>query len=184
MSVGAVSGMVQNGLLAQLVGDSTATKAQLDKLTQQSASGQVADTYGGLGEAASVSIDLRPQMAQVQAWQQSISAANGTLDTTQTVLGQLQSIASSFASQALGTPMQSATGAAAMAAQAQSALQQVVALLNTQTERAIRVCRHRFRQSAGGQRSGRLGRFGRRRRQRGGRAERRHRSGDRGAARW
>ncbi len=133
MSVGAVSGMVQNGLLAQLVGDSTATKAQVDKLTQQSASGRVADTYGGLGEAASVSIDLRPQMAQAQAWQQSISAANGSLGTTQTVLGQLQSIASSFASQALGTPMQSKSGVAAMSAQAQSALQQVVALLNTQT---------------------------------------------------
>jgi flagellar hook-associated protein 3 FlgL len=133
MSVGAVSGLVQNGLLAQLVADSTATQTQLDKLTQQSASGQVADTYGGLGDAAPVSIDLRPQMAQVQAWQQSVSAANGTLATTQSVLGQLESIATSFGSQALGVSMSSASGAAALAVQAKAALQQVVTLLNTQT---------------------------------------------------
>ena len=134
MSIGAVSGMVQNGLLAQLVADSTATQTQVDKLTRQSASGLVADTYGGLGNAASVSIDLRPQMAQVKAWQQNISTATTTLDTTQSVLGQLESIATSFSSEALGTAMQSATGASAVAAQAQLALQQVVGLLNTQSD--------------------------------------------------
>ncbi len=132
MSVGAVSGLVQNGLLAQLVADSTATQTQLDKLTRQSASGLVADTYGGLSDAASVSIDLRPQMAQAQAWQQSISVANTSLATTQNVLGQLASIAANFNSQALGTEMQSATGATAVAAEAQVTLQQVVGLLNTQ----------------------------------------------------
>lgn len=133
MSIGAVSGMVQNGLLAELVSDSTATQTQIDKLTLQSSSGLVAETYGGLGTAASISIDLRPQMTQVKAWQQSISVANGNLDTTQNVLGQLESIATNFSSQALGVPMQSASGAASVAVEAQSALQQVVALLNTQT---------------------------------------------------
>ncbi len=133
MSIGAVSGMVRNGLLAELVNDSTATQTQLDKLTQQSASGLVAETYGGLGNAASVSIDLRPQMTQVQAWQQSISVANGNLDTTQNVLGQLESIATNFSSQTLSVSMQSASGAASVAVEAKSALQQVVSLLNTQT---------------------------------------------------
>jgi flagellar hook-associated protein 3 FlgL len=134
MSTGAVSGMVQSGLLAQLVADSTATQTQLDKLTQQSASGQVADTYGGLGNTAYVSIDLRPQMAQVTAWQQNITTATGQLDTTQNVLGQLESIATSFSSEALGTSMQSATAAATVATQAQLALQQVAGLLNTQSD--------------------------------------------------
>lgn len=133
MSTGAVSGLVRSGLLAQLVADNAATQTQMNKLTQQSASGKVADTYGGLGDTASVSIDLRPQMARVQAWQQSISMANTTLDTTQNVLGQLESIATSFSTQALGTTMQSASAAAAVAAQAQVALQQVVGLLNTQS---------------------------------------------------
>lgn len=133
MSTGAVSSTVRSGLLAQLVADSTATQTQMNKLTRQSASGKVADTYGGLGTTASVSINLRPQMAQLQAWQQSISLTSTALATTQNVLGQLASIATSFSSQALGQPMQSATGANAVAAQAKSALAQVAALLNTQS---------------------------------------------------
>jgi flagellar hook-associated protein 3 FlgL len=133
MSTGAVSGMVQSGLLAQLVADSTATQMQLDKLTQQSASGQVADTYGGLGNTAYVSIGVRPQMAQVTAFQQNITTATTQLDTTQSVLGQLESIASTFNSDALGADMTTSTGATALAAQAQDALQQVAGLLNTQS---------------------------------------------------
>ena len=134
MSIGAVSSMANNGLLAQLVADSNATQKQLDKLTQQSASGQVADTYGGLGNAAAVSIDLRPQMAQVSAWQQNISTATGTLSTTQSVLGQLESIATNFSTQALSESMQSSSGVSDVAIQAKSALQQVTALLNTQVD--------------------------------------------------
>jgi flagellar hook-associated protein 3 FlgL len=133
MSTGAVSGLVQSGLLAQLVSNSNATQAQLDRLTLQTASGAVADTYGGLGNTAYVSINLRPQMTQAQAWQQNINTANGQLGTTQNVLDQLESIASSFSSDALGADMQSATGATALAEQAQLALQQVVGLLNTQS---------------------------------------------------
>ena len=133
MSTAPLSGLVQNGLLAKLVADSTATQAQLDKLTQQSASGQVAQTYGGLGEVAPVSINLRPQMAQITTWQQNITTANTTLSTTQSVLGQLENIATSFGSQALGSALQSATGATTLAAQAQQALQQVANLLNTKS---------------------------------------------------
>ena len=132
MTTGAVSGTVQAGLLARLVADSAASSAQVDRLTRQSASGLVADTYGGLGAAASVSIDLRPQMAQAQAWQDNITAAGGGLETTQTVLGQLHDIATSFGSEALGVAMQSASGASTVAAQAKLALQQVAGLLNTQ----------------------------------------------------
>jgi flagellar hook-associated protein 3 FlgL len=130
----AVSPLVQNGLLAQLVADSTAEQTQLDQLTQQSASGQVAETYGGLGDVAHVSIDLRPQMAEIGAWQQNIATANTQLSTTQSVLNQLSSIASTFDNDALGTAMDSASGAATVATQAQSALQQVVSLLNQQSD--------------------------------------------------
>jgi flagellar hook-associated protein 3 FlgL len=132
MSIGGVSALVQNGLLARLVADSSATQAQMDGLTRQASSGQVADTYGGLGATAHVSIDLRPQMAQVTAWQQNIATAAGQLSTTQSVLGQLSDIASSFSANALGAAMGSITGATAMAVQAKAALQQVVGLLNTQ----------------------------------------------------
>ncbi len=133
MSTGAVSGTVRSGLLAQLVADSTATQTQLNKLTQQSASGQVSDTYEGLGNTAYVSIDLRPQMAELTAFQQNITNATTQLDTTQNVLGQLESIASTFSSDALGADMTMSTGVTGLAAQAQAALQQVAGLLNTQS---------------------------------------------------
>jgi flagellin-like hook-associated protein FlgL len=123
--------MVQSGLLAQLVANSTATQQRLDRLTLQSSSGAVATTYGGLGTAASVSLDLRPQMAEVTAWQQNVTMASTSLTTTQGVLQQLQGIASSFSADAIGTEMQTSSGAAVLAGQAQLALQQVVGLLNT-----------------------------------------------------
>ncbi len=131
MSSMAVGGWVQSGLLAQLVADNTATKAQLDTLTAQSASGKVSSSYGGLGTAAHVSLNLRPQMSQMTTWQQNISLANTTLDTTQSVLKQLSSIVSTFSSAALGTDMETADGARALATQASQALDQVVTLLNT-----------------------------------------------------
>ena len=134
MSTSVVSGLVQSGLLAQLVTNNKATQTQLDRLTLQASSGAVADTYGGLGNAAHVSISLQPQMAQVKAWQQNITTADGQLDTTQNVLSQLADIASSFGADTLGAGMQSSTGAAALATKAQLALQQVVGLLNTQSD--------------------------------------------------
>jgi flagellar hook-associated protein 3 FlgL len=133
MSCGSVSGFVQSGLLAQLVANSEATQAEVDRLTEQSSSGNLAQTYGGLGGAAPVSLDLRPQMTEIKAWQQNIATANTQLDTTQSVLGQLHGIATSFSSSALGAAMESTADATALAAQASSALQQVVGLLNTQS---------------------------------------------------
>lgn len=134
MSGMAVSGLVQSGLLARLVSDNTTIQTQENKLTLQASSGKVATTYGGLGAVAHVSVDLRPQMAQVGAWQQSIAMASGQLATTQSVLGQLHDIASQFSGQALGVALQSTTGATAVATQAQGALQQVLVLLNTQSD--------------------------------------------------
>lgn len=129
-----VNSWTQSGLLAQMVADNTATQAQLDQLTQQTASGKISETYGGLGTSASVSIDLRPQLDQISTWQVNISSATTTLDTTQSVLGQLSSIVSTFSSSALGTDMETSGGAQALAAEASGALQQVVTLLNTSSD--------------------------------------------------
>ncbi|MDR3440135.1 flagellin [Telmatospirillum sp.] len=131
MSSVSVNSWAQSGLFTQLVSDNAATKAQFDTLTEQSASGKVADTYGGLGTSARVSLSLRPQMSEITTWQQNVTAAGTTLDTTQSVLKQLQTIASDFSSDALGTDMEAANGAQALATQATQALQQVVTLLNT-----------------------------------------------------
>jgi flagellar hook-associated protein 3 FlgL len=127
-----MTGLAGGGLLAQLVADSAAARQQVDTLTRQASSGQVADTYGGLGRLARVSLDLRPQIAQAQAWTTNIDAAGTRLDATQSVLKQLGDIASSFAADALGPAMSSMDAANALAVQANAALSQVTSLLNTQ----------------------------------------------------
>lgn len=132
MGVGAMTGLAGGGLLAQLVADSAAASKQVDTLTRQASSGQVADTYGGLGRLARVSLDLRPQIAQAQAWTTNIDAAGTRLDATQSVLKQLGDIASTFASVGLGVGVQQSQSLGAVAAQAKVALTQVEGLLNTQ----------------------------------------------------
>ncbi len=132
MSTSAVSPMAQSGLLAQLVANSAAAQKQVDDLTLETSSGLRSQTYGGLGAEAGVSLDLRPQMAEIGAWQQNISSAGTALDTTQSVLGQLHGIASTFSADAIGADLQTGTGVSALAGQAQQALAQVEGLLNTQ----------------------------------------------------
>ncbi len=115
----------------QLVADTAATKQKLDTLTQQSATGLVSDTYSGLGSAASVPLNLQPQIARSTTWQANVDAATTRMSATQTVMNQLSSIASSFAAQT-DSLQTDPSQISVIAAQAQSALQQVAGLLNTQ----------------------------------------------------
>ena len=55
------------GLLQTLSADSATVRGQLSVATQQAATGKVAEAYAGLGVAAKVSLDLRPQVAHQQA---------------------------------------------------------------------------------------------------------------------
>ena len=120
------------GMLAALARDSSNIKDRLDVLTQQSASGRVADTYAGLGGQASVSIDLRPQLQQIEGWKNNIAAAGPRLQITQTALQRLSDIASNFATATLGLATQTSAGVDATAIEAKSALAEVQSLLNTQ----------------------------------------------------
>lgn len=131
MSSVTASAWSQTGLLAQLVSDNKATQAQLDKLTEQTSSGLVSQTYGGLGTSASVAINLSPQLDEISSWQTNISMASTTLSVSQSVLGQISSIVSTFSSSTLGTDMETASGAQSLATEASQALTQVVSLLNT-----------------------------------------------------
>ncbi len=53
--------------------ESSQIKQQLDVATEQSASGKVATTYSGLGNGASVALNLEPQIAQANTWQSNIT---------------------------------------------------------------------------------------------------------------
>jgi len=128
----ALDGFGANGsLLARLTRESGAIKTKLDTLMTQSSTGLVSQTFGGLGDAAQVSLDLRPQLGQINAYTQNISAANTTLSVSSTTLDQLKQIAQTFLT---GTyQMNSGTSQAVdtLASQAKSALGQVESLLNS-----------------------------------------------------
>ncbi len=118
------------GGLTQIVGDAARTKQTITQLTTETSSGLISQNFAGLGTGAAVTLDLSPQLAanaQIQANTQSA----GTIQTAaQSAMGQIESIASSFASQA--TQMIGIGGTTAgVAANAQSALTQIATLLDT-----------------------------------------------------
>ena len=121
------------GMLTSLVSDSATIKTRLDQLTEQSATGYVAPTLGGLGAAGAQQVlDLRPQIAHQTQWQANIDAVTGTMSVASTALNQISSIASSFYAKlpALNT-LSSATELGAIASDAQQALSEVANLIDT-----------------------------------------------------
>ena len=118
------------GGLTQIVTDANRTQQTITQLSNETSSGHISDTFAGLGSGASTALNLAPQLAantQVQANTQSA----GTIQTAaQSALGQIESIASSFASQAAQlVGLQGTTPA--VATSARNALTQVATLLDT-----------------------------------------------------
>jgi flagellar hook-associated protein 3 FlgL len=94
-----MTGVTGDVTLARLIQDSATIHSRLDKLTNQVSTGLVGDTYAGLGTGAPVSLDLRPQIANLQTWQNNVDAATGRMAVAQTTLTQMQSIAANFYAQ-------------------------------------------------------------------------------------
>jgi len=55
-----IPGVTGYATMNQLIANSTATHARLDRLANQVSTGLVGVTYAALGTGASVSLDLRP----------------------------------------------------------------------------------------------------------------------------
>lgn len=128
---GTIGGLANYGALGRLIGDSASVRSQLNTLTQQAASGRIADTYAGLGAGAQVSLDLNPIIAHQQTWRNNIDAATARMQVTQSAMTQIQSIASNLYGQ-LNTLSGLDSGSIdTTAASARQALQQVAGLLNT-----------------------------------------------------
>lgn len=119
------------GLLSTLVADSASIRQRLDALAQQASTGLVASTYAGLGAGASVSLDLNPEIADLQTWQDNIAAVTGRMGVTQTAMTQLQQIASSFYAKIDALNGIDAPTVDTIAASARDALKQVAGLLDT-----------------------------------------------------
>ena len=81
-------------MMTSLISDTDRSRQKLDQLTTQISTGLVSNTYAGLGAGAAVSLDLNPQIATLQTWQNNINAATGTMGVSQTAMTQIQQIAS------------------------------------------------------------------------------------------
>jgi flagellar hook-associated protein 3 FlgL len=121
-----------NGVLGTLVSNSNSIQTQLSHLTEQSSTGLVSQTFGGLGDGAAIALNLSPQLGEVSAYSQNITTANTNLNLTAQVLSQVETIASTFYSGTLGLSSNGSQAVDTLASQAKTALGQLQGLLNTQ----------------------------------------------------
>ena len=130
-SVGSVNGGGY-GIIQQLIADSATIRAQSNTLIEQASSGLVSQSYAGLGDGATVALNLNPQLNDLQTWQTNIGQAAGVMQVTQTAMTQIQSIAATFFADTNNLNGVNASEVDSIAANARSALQQVAGLLDTQ----------------------------------------------------
>lgn len=119
------------GLLQALSHDGAVIRGQLSVATQQAATGKVAESYTGLGAAARVSLDLRPQIARQQAWIGNIDSATARLGVAQSALSAIGQVAADFYAKLPSLNGLSAGAVGDVAAQARVALERVAGLLNS-----------------------------------------------------
>lgn len=74
------------GMMNSLVTNAASVKQRLDQLISQASSGLIGNTYAGLGEGASISLNLEPQVANMQTLQNNVDVATGRMSVTQTAM--------------------------------------------------------------------------------------------------
>lgn len=119
------------GFTATLVANAARVRQQFDTLTEQASTGMVADTYAGLGSAASVSLDLSPQITALQTYNKNIDQASGSMQVTQTAMTQIQQIAATFVADIPNLNGLNPSEVDSVAANARGALAQLAGLLDT-----------------------------------------------------
>jgi flagellar hook-associated protein 3 FlgL len=118
--------------LAQLLGDLGRVQQNFNTLTAQASSGLIANTWAGLGGAASIALSLGPEIDGLQVAQTNIDAANGPAQIAQTAMTQIQSIASNLLAQLPTLNGLDPTAVNSVAANARAALAQLADLLDSQ----------------------------------------------------
>ena len=127
-----IIGTSDYSMLSVVVSNSATVHQKLDTLTQQASSGLISDSYAGLGTTASESLNLRPQMVNLQNWQTNIGVATGSMTLMQSTLSTIQSIASDFYAQLNNVNNVGVSNVDAIAASARDALKQVASALDAQ----------------------------------------------------
>ena len=119
------------GTLNSVLYNTSLTSQSISTLSAEGSTGLLSSDYAGLGVSAGAALDLSDQLALNTASQANATQAAITSQVAQTALGQIQTLAASFASQLLSPSATTAAGLPTLAASAQSALQLVANLLNT-----------------------------------------------------
>lgn len=118
------------GTLNQAEAATSVIARTIANLTAETASGFVSSTFAGLGDGAGAALSLSAGVAANTALQASTDTAASIQQVSQTALGQIEAIASSFATQAR-TLITTPSAAPSVANSANNALQQVANLLDT-----------------------------------------------------
>jgi flagellin-like hook-associated protein FlgL len=107
-------------------------RAQFDDLQRQLSTGQKSATYSGLGSGRGLSVTLNAQLSAMSGFDDSIDMVGTRLQLAQTALGGMADVGNSIKALVVqgGSSGGNATGAQLTA---QSSLQQLLGLLNTQS---------------------------------------------------
>lgn len=114
-----------------LILDGNQTANSMATLEEQSATGYVAQTYGGIGAASQTVFELEPQINQLSSWQTNITSATSTMSLTQSTLTQISSIAQSIYDDLPELNDSGTSDVTTLASSAQQALSQIASLLDT-----------------------------------------------------
>jgi flagellin-like hook-associated protein FlgL len=113
-------------------------QAEVNRLQVQVSSGKKSDAYSGLGGGARLSLNLRATKATTQSFIDANVVTRTRMEQMQNVLGRIKDIASDVRATTLtaisSASLPTATGNAALKAQAQSAIKEIVQLLNTEID--------------------------------------------------
>ena len=106
-------------------------RTQFNELARQLSSGQKSATYAGLGIGGGLSVNLNSQLSAITGYDNTIDMASTRINLAQDALGQVSNIGSTLRS-ALANGNATAGNVNIAQSAAQSSLQQLVSLLNTQ----------------------------------------------------
>ena len=124
MAVGSI-GSNPNAMVQALID----MRAQFDDLSRQLSTGQKSATYAGLGLGSGLSVSLNAQLSAIGGYDNSIDMASTRIDLAQNALGAMAKIGSSMQTMLAGG---GAGNTSVAQSTAQSSLQQLLGLLNTQ----------------------------------------------------
>lgn len=108
--------------------------SQYTTLSGEVSSGVVADSYAGLGDGRYLALSLQPEISKIGAWQENVTAAQSTLNITQTAMSRITTIATNLQTSLVSLQGDSGTtNVAAAAVEARDALTELGTLLNTKS---------------------------------------------------